>query len=199
MSDPRSRTLALAAGLLVAGGLAIFFSPDRVMITVQWTVAGLAAIAALHLVVAGAPSAWWTSPFDRADRPARTTEPVDETHWIRTRFEGRRVPVGGGRWALPPETVRLLRPLIEEAMIRKTADAGDPSSTEALRGRLAPLTRAVLATDSTIQPGWWGTTRSDGEAVARLVDRVLDDLERLEGAAPPGQTSHEPTERDASP
>ncbi len=188
MTDPRPRSFVLVAGLVLIGGTIVFFSPRSVMIVLQWVVGGLAAVAALHVVRQNAPSVWWTSPFDREADRVDLTE-VDEAAWIRARLGGRRVRIGDGEAAVPPETLRLLRPLIEECLSRAVGDLRAPSTPAALGGGLSPLTSAVLHSDPTMQPGWWGTVGPDEHGVAEIVHHVLDELEEIDTTAPSSKSS----------
>lgn len=177
MTDPRARTFVLAVGLLAVGGLVVFLSPRSATVVLQRVVGGLAVIAALHVVASNAPAVLWSSPFDRGPEPEPDPD-VDEAEWIRARLAGRRVRLGDDGAALPPETLRLLRPLIEEHLTRGSSASHSGAAAARRRSRLSPLTRAVLAADATMQPGWWTTVRPDEHAVAELVHHVLDDLER---------------------
>lgn len=188
MTDPRPRTFVLAVGLVLVGGMMVFLSPRSVIVVLQWVAGGLAAVAALHVFRHNAPAVWWTSSFDRQVDPIVVPE-EDETEWIRARLAGRRVRIGGGQVAVPPETLRLLRPLIEECVSRHGGDASTHATSNSLKGALSPLTRAVLHSDPTMQPGWWGTVRPDKHAVAAIVHHVLDDLKDIEALVSPKNSS----------
>jgi len=188
MTDPRPRTFVLAVGLVLVGGMMLFLSPRSVIVVLQWVAGGLAAVAALHVFTHNSPSVWWTSSFDREVDPIVVPE-EDETEWIRARLAGRRVRIGGGRVAVPPETLRLLRPLIEECISRNGGGSIERAAPDSVRAALSPLTLAVLRSDPTMRPGWWGTVRPDEHAVAAIVHHVLDDLKDIEALASPTKSS----------
>lgn len=176
MTHQRPRTFVLASGLFLVGGVSVFFWPLSAIIVMKWLVGSLAVVTTLHVVTHTAPPVAWTSPFDRNGDQIGTPE-VDEVEWIRARLAGRRIRIGGDAVAVPPETLRLLRPLVEACLARQ-GGAG-----------LSPLARAVLHGDPTIRPGRWETIRPDTRAVAEIVHRVLDELERIDAERSPSKAA----------
>ena len=85
-----------------------------------------------------------------------------------------------GAPALPPETLRALKPLIRVALNLDPTDDRPPASA---RATLSPLTRAVLSTEPLERPPWYRTLPSDPRRVADVVHRVLDELDALAGGA----------------
>jgi len=115
----------------------------------------------------------------------------DEVDRIHSTLSGRRVPVENGP-PLPPETLRLLQPVIRSTLEREGIDPTDEGSLESARVRLSPLTRAVLAGEPSKHPGWFRTLRPDARQVAGIVHSVLDDLDRFDAAGSEGGTPQQP-------
>lgn len=165
--------LAVAAGTLVVGGILTLIWPARAGDVLRLVLGALAVAAALHALGANVPvggvDGWVRSPFGRR----RATAPAprsDETARLRARLLGRRQAVPGGPW-LPPDTLRLLRPLIAAA-IRRRGMTGPPS----------PATRGVLQTEPLAFPDWRLTRRADPRRTAEAVLALLDDLDRPDAA-----------------
>ena len=167
MRTPESRTLVFAVGVLVVGGNALVLDPASAPGVAQGMIGALALVAALHVAGRRAPGARWTSPFDTGIGGRNAPAEADETARIRARFAGRRLPLDDAGTALPPETLRLLQPLIADVAARR-----GPA--------VSPLTRAVYEADPTMQPSRWTTSRPAPATVAEIVHAVLDDLDRLD-------------------
>lgn len=160
----------VAAAALLIGGALVVAMPRQATSVVQLVLLTIAAATVLHAVGSIVPE--WTatvwSPFDRRVRRAADTSGSAEIGRIRARMSGRRQRIADGRW-LPPETLRLLQPLISVALEREGLGRIRPSS----------LTRAVLTTAPLPRSGWIRTSRPDVRQVAALVHAVLDDLDSL--------------------
>src|SRR5690606_6710799 len=108
-------------------------------------------------------------------------------------FGGRRQTIPDGP-PLPPETLRLLQPLIAGALER----AGIPADTETRVSVLSPAAEAVLRAEALSHIGWRGTVRPDARATAAVVHRILDEVATLSPAAagritpqPAGESEHD--------
>lgn len=164
----------VAAATLVLGGLLVALSPALSARVIRIVIVAGAAGAALFVLRTQAARAWWTSPFNvvrhRPDRPGSSPELVR----VAAKFEGRRQPVPGGT-PLPPETIRLLRPLVVAALARHRAVG---TETEA-----SALTRALPGLEPQVWPRWFQTRSPRPTRVAQAVHRVLDDIDRMEAHA----------------
>lgn len=172
----------VAGATLVLGGLLVALSPDLMARVVRIVVAAGAGAAALFVLRTEAARAWWTSPFNvgrrRREKPPGSSPELDA---IAAKFRGRRQPVPGGV-PLPPETIRLLRPLAASALERQRPESGSPRDDSPLWA----LTRALPDLEPRVWPRWFQTRSPDVKRVAEAVHEVLDDLDRLEAR------SHQP-------
>ena len=193
----------VAAAAVLIGGALVVAMPRQATSVVQLVLLTIAAATVLHAVGSIVPE--WTatvwSPFDRRVRRAGDVPGSAEIGRIRARMSGRRQRIADGRW-LPPETLRLLHPLIGVALERDGLGWGDgahepgdagrreaagpgatarsgPAASATGRSRPSPLTRAVLTTAPLPRSGWIRTRRPDARQVAALVHAVLDDLDSL--------------------
>ena len=116
-----------AAALVIAGALGLAV-PQHVLSIARVVLVTVAAAAGLYALGSSAPATWWASPFDRSSDPDRGAHGSRDIERIRTELSGWRQRVPNGP-PLPPEVLRLLRPLVEVALERAGLDAG---------GRTAP-------------------------------------------------------------
>lgn len=181
MSERGLRTVNIAAGALLIGGIVALAFPRHALSVLQVVIVSIAAGAGVFALAAHVPpTGWispfkWMSPFHAAGAGPPTGRATDEDAWIRARLSGRRQPLEGGG-ALPPDTLRLLKPLVEAAL---EVDGGQKARIASARGRVSRVTWAVLNAEPLKRPRWLQTEGADPDAVAELVDRVLDDVERL--------------------
>lgn len=184
----------VAAAAVLIGGALVVALPGHATSIVRLVVLTTAAAVVVHAVASVVPE--WTatgwSPFGRAARREGETSASGEIDRIRSRLSGRRQRIGDGP-PLPPETVRLLQPLIRVALEREGLGCGKLARTS-----LSPLTLAVLAADPLQRPNWFRTHRPDGRQVAEIVHGVLDDLDRLSGAQGASRHADPPSPLDAS-
>jgi hypothetical protein len=180
------RPANIASAALVLGGLLLILRPQYAVSIVQLVLVTIAAAAGLFALAVNAPAAWWLSPFDGTFRTARRRRGYDETDRIRATMAGRRQEFPHGP-ALPPETVRLLQPLIRATLQREGLDPADRESRETARAMLSPLSYGVLMSDARKRPAWYRMLPPDERSTADVVRRVLDDLDRLAG-----HTAHVP-------
>ena len=138
-----------------------------------------AAGAALFVLRTQAARAWWTSPFNLIRHRPRPPASSTELDGIAAKFGGRRQIVPGGT-PIPPETIRLLRPLTASAF------RGPGESQAGPHPDLSPLTRALPELEPQVWPRWFQTRSADPRNVAHAVHRVMDDIDRLE--AEPGHS-----------
>lgn len=175
------RTGETAAAVALFGGLLLIALPQHASAIVRVLLVALAAVAALWaigaLVPEGGVAGWWRSPFDRPSG-GRALRPSGELDRVRRVMGGRRQRIPGGR-PLPPDTLRLLRPLIVAALDRHGLDAAEPRHRAAIRQTLSPLARAVLESDPRYLPRWYETRRPDTRRTAHAVRSILDELEGL--------------------
>lgn len=190
MNERSLRPANVASAALVIGGVLLVALPRHALSIVQLVVVTAATAAALYALAANVPpTGWmspfkWMSPFVPTVRQARDEATAHETDSIRSKISGRRVRIAGGT-PMPPETVRLLKPLIRSAL-----DVGpdDDLRAAARKARLSPLSWSVLACDIDPHPGWLGTVRADERRVAEVVHQVLDEIERLDAGGPGTRT-----------
>lgn len=179
MRDPTLRTGNVAAAAVLIGGVLLVALPRRAVSIVQVVAVTVAVAAVLHALATHVPVSGWLSPFrwmSPFHRPSSAgARGPDELDSIRARVSGRRQRLRGGP-PLPPETLRLLQPLIRAALDLDRDDASYPPSA---RTRLSPVTWAVLTTDPLRNPYWFRTLPANDREVAGIVHAVLDDLERL--------------------
>jgi hypothetical protein len=170
----------IAAAVLIGGGLLLAL-PQHAPSILRLVIVTAAASAGLYALAVSAPPGR-LSPFERWLRPPRAQQGTHEVDWIRSKLAGRRQRIPHGP-PLPPEILRLLRPLIEAAVER----AGVPREdgwVEAARPLLAPATCAVLASESQKRPFWVRLSAPDERGTADAVAAILDDLERLAEGRP---------------
>lgn len=192
MNEPGIRTGPTVAATILIGGLMALVFPQYALGIVQVALVTFAALAGLHALSIIAPegsvTGRWSSPFDRSPRDRPHEEPSSEIDNLRARLSGRRVAIPGAP-ALPPETLRLLRSLIVVALQRAGVDPDDETEQASIRQRLSPLTHAVLTANPPSSPSWMRRRRAAPRRVARVAQRVLDDLDRLDVGHAPGPTS----------
>jgi hypothetical protein len=127
----------------------------------------------------------WLSPFGGAGRLGRRRRGRPGVHHIRARFSGRRQRIAHGP-PLPPAVLRQLQTLIVGIL---DLDPGDPAQLASARGRVSPLTFAVLTCVPLERPSWLRTVRPDTRQVTEAVHHVMDDL----GVPRPADTRKPPS------
>jgi hypothetical protein len=177
MNERTFRPANIAAAAVMIGGLLSLLLPQHGATILRLVIVTIAAAAGVYALAVRAPPAWWKSPFDQVSNRRRREE-RDEIDWIRSKLVGPRQRITRGR-AVPPETLRLLQPLIESALEREGFDPADRTSIESARNLLSPLTAAVLASEPLKRGFQFRMVRPDAAATAVFVHAVLDDLERL--------------------
>ena len=138
----------------------------------------LAGVYALALNVP--PTGWmspfkWMSPFgEPVTRKKRRKEP-DQIRLIRSNLGGWRQPIQHGP-PLPPGALRVLRPLIWEAL-----DLGQEGerALELARARLSPLSWAVLRSGLSRRPPWFLWSPPNRHEVSQAILTVLDEVARI--------------------
>ena len=187
MNERTFRPANIAAAAVLIGGLISLILPQHGASILRLVIVTIAAAAGVHALAVRAPPAWWRSPFDQA-RNRRGRKERDEIDWIRSKLTGPRQRITRGR-AVPPETLRLLQPLIESALEREGLDPTDGASVESARDLLGPLTQVVLASDPLKRGSRLRMVRPDAAATAVVVHAVLDDLARLSDGSRPLHSS----------
>ena len=181
MNERTLRSGSVAAAAVLIGGVLIVALPQHSVSIVQLVVVTVAAAAGLYALGANVPhTGWispfkWRSPFSPGVRPGTAGQASDEMDSIRAKLSGRRQPIENGP-AMPPEILRLLKPLIR---IAHDLDPDDEAHQPPARGVLSPLTRAILTSDSLNESHWFRTLWSNEREVAEVVHSVMDDLDRL--------------------
>ncbi|NNM34533.1 MAG: hypothetical protein HKO53_15750 [Gemmatimonadetes bacterium] len=174
----------VAAATLVLGGLLVALFPGLSARVIRIVIVAGAAGTALFVLRTQAARAWWTSPFNVVRHRPNAPGSSPELDRVAAKFEGRRQPVPGGT-ALPPETIRLLRPLVVAAMARHRGPGAD--------AELSALTRALPELEPQVWPRWFQTRSPGPTRVAQAVHQVLDDIDRMEAHALHSDST--PTER----
>lgn len=108
--------------------------------------------------------------------------PLADLARLRSRLGERRRRIPGAPShmpAIPAELVRILRGLLRRALEQDGLDPGRADHVEAIRRRLGPQSRAILACPPLDHRGRLRTKRPDEHASARVVHAVLDDLARM--------------------
>lgn len=183
----RPDRVAIAA--IVLGGALAIVAPQHGGTIVRLVIATGAAAAALYAFVINAPPSWWHSPFDRSDARRNGALERDRLGWVRASLGSRRQRIARNV-ALPPETLRALKPVIAAALERAGTSPGDPAQRDAARAMLSPLARAILDAAPLEAPGWFRTTHADQRSTARIVHAVLDELDRLAAGTHATSTPH---------
>lgn len=185
MSGRAPGPAAVAAAATAIGGLLIVALPRQASGIVQLVLVTIAAGAALHALGTHVPPAgWlspfkWLSPFAGPDRAKLRQHGSDEIDSVRARLAARRQRTEGGP-PLPPDTLRLLRPVLETAL---DVDVTDPSDMADARRRLSPAAWSVLATEPLPRSYWFRTVRPNEWEVAEVVHEILDEIDELPLAA----------------
>lgn len=173
MSERLLRPLHVATAAVVLGGLLLVLFPQGAPTILRLVLVAGACAAALHALTAHGPPTWWRSPFDRQPVPGRQRT-SDHAAWIRTALGRRRQRIARGI-AVPPDVIRLVQPLLR-AELDRHAGSGRGIDTVTL---LSPESQALLTARPLPRPTWLRTLRPDRRRSARIVDTVLDDVERL--------------------
>lgn len=181
MNERDLRPGNVAAAAMVIGGLLSVLWPQHGVGIARLVIVTVAVAAGLYALAVNVPE-WSTvltrSPFDRTDLPASERRAAGEIDRIRSQLARRRQRIEGGP-AVPPEVLRLLKPLIVAALERQGLDLDDEAQLESARDLLSAPTWAVLTADVLEWPSWFRTVRPDERAVADVVHGVLDDVDRL--------------------
>jgi hypothetical protein len=174
----------IGAAAVVIGGVLIGVLPHHAMSIVRLVIVTVAAAAGLYALTASAPPMWWLSPFDRNFSRRKKSRGSDDIESIRSKLASPRRRLAQLP-PLPPESLHLLRPLIVAALEREGIDPADEASARPL---VSPLTWAVLENQA-LQRGQWIPLLPNQRETARVVHRVLDDLDRLAGNNAPATSS----------
>lgn len=193
MNERTFRLANVASAAVVIGGILLVAMPRQGLSIIQLVMATIAAASGLHVLALNVPpTGWmspfrWMSPFAPTRVPGRGSHGADEIDGIRRKLSGWRQPVDNGP-PLPPDILRLLKPLIVEAL---ELDPTHEEPPESAREMVSPLTWAVLTTRPLKAPHWFRTVPPREREVAEVVHRVLDDLDRVaSGAGDPAQSIH---------
>lgn len=178
MNERTLRPGNIAAAAVVLGGILLIVAPQHGWSIVRLTIVTIAAGAGLYALAVNAPATWWSSPFDRTGRGGRKARASAEIDWIRSTLSGRRQRIDDAA-PLPPETLRLLQPLIQLALEREGLDPREGAYAGAARRLLSARTWAVLDSDPLKWPARSRTRRPDERRAAEVVNDILDELERL--------------------
>lgn len=175
MNDSVLRPGHVAAATLTLGGLLLLAAPGRAPGILRLILVTIAAAGGFYaLLVHGGPTRRM-SAFRWTLRGQAEEAAAADAHRLRATLTGRRHRIAGGR-PLPPAAIRLLQSLIEAHLVHEGAGPDEPFRRSVARADLAPLTRAILAHDATVNPPWFRTRRPDPAESARIVQAVLDDL-----------------------
>jgi hypothetical protein len=178
MNEQALRFRNVAAATLLIGGVLIVALPRYAATVVQLVIATVGISGGVYALAAHVPpTGWlspfrWLSPFGGSGRLGRRRRQRTAIEHIRSRFAGRRQRLVRGP-PLPPAVLRQMQPVIAAAL---NLDPRDPTQLAAARGRVSPLTFAVLTCVPMERPSWLRTVRPDPPRVAEAVHRILDDL-----------------------
>lgn len=190
MNERTLRPGNVAAAAVVIGGVLVLALPQHAMSIVRLVLVTVAAGTGLYALALNAPATWWLSPFDRRRGAGSKGDASAEIDWIRSTMSGRRQRIENGS-PLPPETLRLLRPLIRVALEREGVDPGDRTHPDSGRRPLSARTWAVLNSEPLEWRPRSRTLRADRRRTAEAVHAILDELDRL-GASIAGDVAHSP-------
>lgn len=185
MTPQTLRPANVAAAALVLGGVLTVAFPQHALGITQLVLVTIAAGAGLYALAANVPpTGWispfkWLSPFGGDRRPERRMHGSDEIESIRSKLAGRRQRLEGAP-PLPPDVLRLLRPLVAGSL---EIDPDDKARLASVLPRLPPTTRAILTTEPLPRSYWLTTLRPNAWEVAEVVHEVLDELHRLPAAS----------------
>lgn len=194
MNEHAVRPGSVAAAAVLIGGLLVIVLPQHAGSIIRLVIVSAAAAAGLYALTLHAPAAWWASPLDR--KPLRRgRRPADEVAVIRASLSGRRQRIAYGP-PLPPETVRLLQPLIRGALERAGHDDPGEEGVESARRPLSPTAAAVLAAEPLSHPPWFRTVRPDARTTAAAVHRILDELDALAALGTSSASTNTPAPRE---
>lgn len=179
MSEQAPRPGSIAMAAVVIGGVLIMLLPQHAMSIARLVILTSAAAAGLHALGVSAPAKWWRSPFDRPGRSSHRRG-EDDYDRIRSALGGWRQRIPGGA-PLPPEVVRLLKPLIAGSVARGGGHATGAGDDGVAFVRPSPLVRSVQAVRATGRPHWYRLVRPDARAVSAAVLNVLNELDDHSG------------------
>lgn len=191
MNQPSLRVGNVGAGALALGGGLLIALPQHVVSIAQLVILAIAASAGLRALASHVPPTGfmyplkWGSPFGDAGPAGRRISTNDEVGRIRAALSRPRQRLGGPP-PLPPETLRLLRPLLRAAL---ELDRDAPITAAHLPEHLSPAARAVLLTDPLEHGSWIRTTRPDERAVSETAHALLDEVEELARETPAHRTA----------
>ncbi len=168
------------APILFGGGAIVVF-PQYALSIIQIVIVTMAVLAAVYALAVNVPPTGWMSPFklmspfgDSAKQNGRGKTP-DQIRLIRSSFGGWRQPMRYGP-PMPPGALRLLRPLIWEAL---DLGPGDEWVLKLARARLSPLSWAVLESGFSRRPFWFFWSPPNQREVAEITQMVLDEVDRI--------------------
>lgn len=183
----------VAAGVAILAGLAILVLPQQILSVVQVAIVAVAAAAGLCVLGAHVSGLDWISPL-KGDSPlgrsANTRRHLRGSSLHLRGMAGVRYRIDGLP-PLPPTTLRLLQRLVRNGLDLSLETELRPRD----RAELTPLTLAVLSAAPPVVTGWgrWLRARPpDVRTVATVVNRVMDDLDRLMESRSSGRPSDGP-------
>lgn len=184
---------AVASAGVVLAGIITLAAPRYALGALQLALATGAAAMALHVLARQVPpTGWmapftWMSPFATPTGSERSAGGQDDVVTLRKKITGRRQRIAGGP-ALPPDLVRLMKPLIGSAL---HLDPDHPDALRRARERSSALLCSILAAEPARGLARLRTMRPDPVAVAGVLGAVLDELHLAEGALTPTFENHQ--------
>ncbi len=195
MNQPALRIGNVAAGALALGGGLALALPQHVVSIAQLVILAVAASAGLRALASHVPATGlmyplkWGSPFGDAGPAGRASAGGDEVARIRAALSRPRQRLSGAP-DLPPEALRLLRPLLRSAL---ELDRDAPVDPDRLPDSLSPAARAILTTEPLPHGSWVFLSRADERGVTETAHAVLDEVEHIAEEAAPGATGDRAT------
>lgn len=183
MTEPSLRPRDTGSGALLLGGIFVVLFPQHSVSILRVLVVTLAAATGVYALLVTAPTAWWTSPFEKKRRTAVAAPASEELNSIRSMLSGRRQVLESGA-ALPPQALRLLKPMIESALAREGVDLGTDAGQRCAEDTLSPTTWAILTGEPLLWPRWYQTRQPNEGRASEVVNAVLDDIEKVNDKTP---------------
>lgn len=176
MNTPTLRADHMAASAVLFGGALAALLPHHALNVLRLVIVSLAVIAALHVLALHAPPRWWRSPFARELPRRRAAQAADEIEWVAAMMAQPRQRLRNAP-PVPPAVIAALRPLLESAAARHAVTHHGQEAT------MSPLAQAIVQAPPPPRH-WLRLLPGDARSTARVVDAILDEVDRISQPAP---------------